>query len=212
MTSQREDNYAIARDAALQKLRAGLEPARLEQLGAKVFQDGALIVLPALCWELHVRPEPYSMLVMPEELPVRIAWQILALNYLASPKPVAPRGFRSFADFAEARSYQPAYQGRVVERLSHTVGREAGPFLCAARRLGATPTGDDPVRCIFRFFPLLELEVVRYEADEDFPASCNVLLSDNAAALFSLEDAIVAAEMLVSALGGKTPATLGPCG
>ncbi len=47
---------------------------------------------------------------------------------------------------------------------------------------------------------------MRSEADEDFPASCNVLLSDNVLTLFSLEDGIVAAERLVSALEGKTPA------
>ena len=47
---------------------------------------------------------------------------------------------------------------------------------------------------------------MRSEADEDFPAACNVLFSDNTLDIFSMEDGIVAAERLVSALEGGTPA------
>jgi len=140
---------------------------------------------------------------------VQISWQIIALNYLAAAKPQAPRRFVSFADFAEGRSYLSAFEGRVCRRLSNTAGRTAEGFARAARRLGAEPVGEDPMRCIFRVFPLFEIEVVRYEADEDFPASCNVLLPENTLKLFSLEDGIVAAEKLVSALEGKTPAVGG---
>lgn len=206
MQLPKQDHYEIARDAALQKLTADLDAARLEALGARLDPETGAIVLPTLCWQIEVQPEPFAMCLLPGREPVAISWQIIALNYLAAPHPQPPHGFVSFADIPEGRSYLSAFDGRVCQRLSHTAGREAAAFEEAARRLGAEPIAGKTTRCIFRVFPLFELEVVRSEADEDFPASCNVLLPDNALALFSLEDGIVAAERLVSALEGKTPA------
>ncbi len=201
-----QDHYEIARDAAFARLRGRLDSARLEALGARWDDGAARITLPCLCWELHVDTEPFGMRVLPVDRPVRIAWQILALNYLSAEDPSPPGQFVAFADFAEGRGYESAFTGRVCRRLTHTAGRREGQFLEAAQRLGASPAGEDPVRCIFRFFPLFELQVLRYPADEDFPADCTVLLPDNALKLFSMEDAIVAAERLVAALEGKGPA------
>jgi hypothetical protein len=96
----------------------------------------------------------------------------------------------------------------VNRRLSHTVGRERDAFIRAAERLGAAIGEDDPVRCMFRFFPLLEFQVVRHEGDEDFPPACKVLFPDNLLSLVTMEDGIVAADTLVSALEGKSPAAL----
>ncbi len=206
MQPPKQDHYEIARDAALEKLTADLDSARLEALGARVDAETGAIVLPALCWEIEVQPEPFEMCLLPEREPVSISWQIIALNYLAAPHPQVPHGFVSFADIPEGRSYLSAFDGRICRRLSQTAGRDGAAFEQAARRLGAEPIAGKTTRCIFRVFPLFELEVVRSEADEDFPASCNVLLSDNTLALFSLEDGIVAAERLVSVLEGKTPA------
>jgi hypothetical protein len=206
MQLPRQDHYEIARDAALQKLLADLDAARLEALGARVDAESGKITVPVLCWQIEVQPELFQIHLLPGREPVQISWQIIALNYLAAPQPQAPHEFLSFADFAEGRSYLSAFDGRVCRRLSQTAGREAAAFEAAARRLGAEPIEGEPTRCIFRVFPLFELEVVRYEADEDFAASCNVLLPDNTLKLFSLEDGIVAAERLVSALEGKTPA------
>ena len=206
MRLPRQDHYEIARDAAVDRLRGGLDAERLGRLGAQFTEDGRAISVPSLCWRLLVRVDPFSMSLEPDGGDVAIAWQILVLDYLNSSDPVRPSGFRSFADFAEGRGYQRAFDQRVVGRLSHTVGRDGAAFAEAARRLGAEPSGADPVRCIFRFFPLLEFQVARYAEDEDFPPSCNVLLSDNLLSIFTMEDGIVAAERLVSALEGKTPA------
>ncbi|KPK61949.1 MAG: hypothetical protein AMK73_07160 [Planctomycetes bacterium SM23_32] len=205
-----QDHYQIARDRALEKLRHGLDEERLGLLGARMGEAAGRLVLPALCWELHVGTEPFSMTLGPEGREVSIVWQILALDYLSAERPAAPAGFLSFADFAQGRGYQPAFDSRVNRRLSSTVGREREQFARAVRRLGAEPGDADPMRCIFRFFPLLEFEVVRYDGDKDFPPSCNVLLPDNLLSLFTMEDGIVAAERLVAALEGKTPAATSP--
>ena len=205
-----QNRYAVARSKALGRLMDRLDRSRLSALGVRAAAEeageGAGFVLPALRWELRVCLQPYGMWLLPGEGEVSIVWQILALNYLAAPEPRPPTGFVSFGDLGEGRSYQGAYEGRVVRRLSHSVGGRRDTFVDAARRLGGAPTEGEPVRCILRFFPLLEFQLVRYEGDEDFPPACNVLLSDNVLSLFSVEDATVAAETLVGAMAGRTPA------
>jgi len=205
-----QDHYKCARDAALRRLREGLDADRLHALRARLTDEGRVLVLPCLCWQFELRLEPYAMCVLPGGQQAGLVWQILALNYLGAREPRPPRGFRSFADFPQGRGYQKAFDERVVARLSETAGRDGESLAQAAERLGSVPTGHDPMRCIFHFFPLLEFQVARYEGDEDFPPSCSVLLSDNLLSLFSMEDGIVAAERLVSALEGKTPAAAKP--
>ena len=93
----------------------------------------------------------------------------------------------------------------MLERLSRTVGRDEESFCRAAESWGGVRAEAKPRRYLFRFFPLFELHLLRYEGDEDFPPYCNVLFPDNMLALFSAEDAIVAAEQLVRCLEGKGP-------
>ncbi len=206
MSATRQDHYLAAREAALERLKPGLDAERLQKLGASLNPEDGTIGIQVLRWRVQVRPEPYAMHLLPEGGEVQIVWQILVLDYLGAERVTAPTGFVSFADFAEGRSYQQAFEGRANARLSRGVGRTREGLLQAARALGGTVAEGDPLRCMFRFFPLVEFQVVRSEADEDFPASCSVLFSDNMLDIFSLEDGIVAAERLVSALEGKTPA------
>ncbi len=201
-----QDHYEIARAKALQQLRARQEPARLERLGAALDPEGGTVTVPMLCWRVQTRLEPYAMRIVPEDTEPGLTWQILVLNYLGAERPTPPTRFVSFADFAEGRGYEIAYRARVNNRLSHTVGRERDALAAAVERLDGTVVEGDPMRCILRFFPLVEFQIVRHEGDEDFPASCTVLLPDNTLQIFSLEDGIVAAERLVSALEGRTPA------
>ncbi len=169
MQPPKQDHYEIARDAALRKLNDDLDAARLETLGARRDPESGRIVLPTLCWELEVLPEPFEMCLLPERDPVAISWQIIALNYLAAPQPQPPRGFVSFADIPDGRSYLSAFNGRICQRLGHTAGRDADAFEQAARRLGAEPIAGKTTRCIFRVFPLFELEVVRCGGGRGLP-------------------------------------------
>jgi hypothetical protein len=206
MQPPKQDHYRLARQAAAERLRRSVDPQRLEALGARLDEGARTVTVPSLCWEFRVQLDPFAMAVLPMDAEVADVWQVLVLEYLTAPNPVTPSGFLSFADFAEGRGYLSAFESRVTRRLSATAGRARAAFLAACERLGAAPTQDEPVRCIFRFLPLLELQVVRHEGDEDFPPSCNVLFSDNLLSVASMEGGIVAAERLVSALEGKTPA------
>jgi hypothetical protein len=210
MRLPKQDHYERARDAAARRLKDGLDADRLARLGAELSADGRVVTLPSLCWRFEVRLDPFAVLLLPGRQEVSSVWQVLVPDYLNARAPAPPRTFLSFADFPEGRGYESAFEGRVNQRLSRGAGRERATLLQAARRLGAVPTEGDPIRCMFRFFPLLEVQVVCYAGEEDLPPSCSVLLPDNLLTLFSMEDGIVAAERLVAALEGKTPAARKP--
>lgn len=196
--------YLIARDKQLAELEENIDLDRFRTLGATVLND-TTFTLPLLRWECRLELEPFSLTVMPEKRDLELTCQILLLDYLSAKAPRRPTKLISFAEFPEARGYQKPYQGRVIQRLTHTAGTTAKSFSEASERTGGEQAGNNPDRFFFRFFPLFELQLVRHEADEDFPHSCNLLFSDNALTLLSVESMIVCAEKLVSIMQGKTP-------
>ena len=200
----RQSNYRIARDAGIRRLRERCEPRRLQHLGADVGAEGR-IELPCLCWRFAVSLEPFSMTALPEGQELDLVWQILVLDYLSSECEHPQTRFQSFADFPDVRGYLPVFQGRVIQRLTWTVGRDKEQFAAAAERCGGVRGTDSPLSYLFHLFPRFEIQVLRDEGDEDFPTSFSLLLPDNATEMLSLEGMIVAAERLVASLQGKDP-------
>ena len=122
------------------------------------------------------------MTVLPEGQELKLVWQILVLDYLSSECERPQAGFRSFADFPDVRGYLQVFDGRVVQRLARTVGKDKGQFASAAERCEGVRGTDSPLTYLFHLFPRFEIQVVRDEGDEDFPTSFNLLLPDNATA------------------------------
>jgi len=200
----RQDHYDIARDAALEELKGRSDPERLRLLGAAAGEGGAL-ELACLAWRFGVELDPLSVVLLPDGEPCGIVWQILILNYLCAQPPRPPERFVSFADFEDVRTYLKPFEGRVIQRLVHSVGQDRERLAEAAQRCAGRQGCDRPLTYLFNFFPQFELQVVHHEGDEDFPPSCNVLFPDNALELLTAENMIVAAELLVSSLKGKRP-------
>ncbi len=191
--------YQIARNKKLAEFEATLNPDRLRLLGAEVGKENVCII-PLLRWQCRLQWRPFSLSLLPEESKLDMISQVLILDYLTSRQPKNPTRLVSFADFSEGRGYLKPFEGRVIQRLNHTAGASQPGFVDAAVKLGGEQAGSDPVRFLFRFFPLFEMQIVRHEADEDFPHNCNILFSDNANEVLSVESLIVCAEKLVATL------------
>ncbi len=204
MNRRNGNPYRTARDRKLADLKKNPDPARFRALGAEV-RDTNLLILPLLRWRCRLAIEPFSLCLLPEGREMEMTDQVLVLDYLTAANPTPPHRMISFADFPEARGYLDPYRGRVLQRLTHTAGVSEESFTAAALRAGGQSAGSRPARFMFRFFPLFELQVARYEADEDFPHSCNMLFSDNALSVLSVESVIVCAERLVSVMQGNMP-------
>ncbi len=200
--------YLAARDKKLAQFAQERDLQRFEFLGA-VSEGENVITLPMLRWQCRLQLEPFGITVSPPGSEMDITYQVLLLDYLTAGNPKRPERFVSFADFPLARGYLKPYQGRVIQRLTHTAGATEGTFNEAAEKAGGMHAGSNPSRFLFHFFPLFEIQATRYEADEDFPHACNILFSDNAPSILSVESLIVCAEKLVSVMQGKTPAAVG---
>jgi hypothetical protein len=201
-----QDHYEVARARAVQRLAGRLGAERLAALGVTASADEPVLILPCLAWEFAVSTATWQVSLLPDGAAVSTLYELLALNYLGAEDPRPPHSFLSFADIAEGRGYQNAFDSRVIRRLTGGVGGDRQTLVEAVERLRGVPGGSEPLYCLFRFFPLVEFQVVRYAGEGDLPASCNVLLPDNLLSVFSMEDGIVAAERLISALEGRTPA------
>ena len=132
-------------------------------------------------------------------------WRILVLHYLATstrPDPAEPS--LTFASFPAARGYTPVYQQRVIERLCHTAGREAGPLDQACRKLGGRPIAEGDVGFDFQVFPRLAVRLIWHAGDDELPPSAVLLLPENVEAFLSVEDVVVLSERIVSRLSGGT--------
>ena len=135
---------------------------------------------------------------------VRETWQILVLHYLSiTSRPLFGNGELTFAEIPGAITYDKVYQGRVIGRFCHTAGRDAETLIAAATSLDGRQADGGDKAFEFRIFPKLNVKLIWYAADDEFPQSATLLLPTNIFPALSIEDIVVLSEQLVARLGGK---------
>ena len=130
-----------------------------------------------------------------------IAIKILILHYLinADGSPLAD-SWVAFREFPGGRVYDAAFRQRANLRLAQTFGRDLDGFMAAAEVLGGTRLTYGDASFLFPIFPRLRLAAVLYLADEEFPASANVLFDAAASHYLPTEDLAVLGGMLAGRL------------
>jgi len=223
-----QTNYQLAFELGLERAR-GQSAASLEALGAEKAGDDAyrLRVLDATCLvdlnggtvtrvgtegeqggrarqgESPRRSGAAAVSAGGPAFPM--SWQILGLHYLcASPPWPDSSHWVSFAHFPDARGYDSVYQGRVLNRLCATAGRDRNTFVQACHRVGAESVdwGDEGFE--FRVFPQLPVAITWYYGDDEFPPNASFFYLDNILSFLPVEDVIVLSEGLVGRLQGKS--------
>lgn len=132
---------------------------------------------------------------------VDIATQILVLHYLltADGTPMAAQWI-AFRNLPGGMGYDGAFQGRANQRLARTFGNKPAAFEAAARAMAGEPLSFGDASFSFRVFPRLWMAAVLYVADEEFPATANVLFDGAASHYLPTEDLAVLGGMLASQL------------
>ncbi len=132
---------------------------------------------------------------------VDIATQILNLHYLltADGTPLAAE-WVAFRTVPGGLGYDAAFQGRANLRLAHAFGVDKPAFESAARALGGERLSFGDSSFLFRLFPRVWLAVVLYLADDEFPASANVLFDAAVSHYLPTEDLAVLGGMLAGRL------------
>ena len=133
--------------------------------------------------------------------PVRPAWQILTLHYLAvrSRPPAGPPEI-TFASLPSARVYASVYENRVNRRLCATVGKDAGLLQSVATAIRAHPVDGGDLAFEINVFPRIPLRLIWYAEDEELASCCTLLLPATIESYLSTEDIVVLSEALVSRL------------
>lgn len=176
-------------------------PERLAALGG--IRAGGAIRLPALNRNLIVDLEQRRVQVEGTG-PARSAWAVLAVHYLDADNLEPDSRVVSFSYFSDCRSYLSVFGKRITERFLHGAGRSAEHFERLAAESGGTRVPDFKTAFRFDVFPRIPLTIVRYEGDEEIRAGASVIYRADAEQLLPAEDRVVAAELLLDQLAGKS--------
>jgi hypothetical protein len=124
---------------------------------------------------------------------------ILILHYLGSDAPVPPKGEPiAFADMIEGKFYDPAFQGRCRVPLERKFG-------AAPDKLGGCAWDRGDVSVVVPAFPRVDVHLVLYRGDDEFPPSATVLFSSTVASFLSAEDVAVLGGAVVGRMGRAVP-------
>lgn len=148
-----------------------------------------------VCWpEGTVRPAP-------GQAEADVTTCLLLLHYLhtADGQPMADRWI-AFRNLPGGLGYEAAFQGRANLRLARAFGSDKAAFEAAARALGGERLSFGDASFMFRLLPRVWLATVLYLADDEFPASVNVLFDGSASHYLPTEDLAVLGGLLAGRL------------
>jgi hypothetical protein len=211
-----EETYGPALDKARQAF-AHIEPQQTAAHAAVAYEPSALaepdgslqpaglnngrFLIPFLGTLYHVTWPDGHALRAADGQEADIATRILLLHYLltADGTPMVDRWI-AFRNLPGGMGYDAAFQGRANQRLARTFGTDPTAFEAAARALGGQPLAFGDAAFMFRLLPRVWLGIVLYLADDEFPASANVLFDASASHYLATEDLAVLGGLLAGRL------------
>ena len=127
--------------------------------------------------------------------------QILVMHYLCSERPV-PDTDRviAFSEIPDGKFYDATYQRRTKLHLLRVFGSAPERLLEAARAVGAQSAAMGDVVVSVRAFPLVDVHVLLWRGDDEFPPDASVLLGERIRGFLDAEDTAVLAGLVVSYL------------
>lgn len=203
-----EETYAPALNKALAAFPR-LEPQETAFRAAVTYDNGRFQV-PFFGTMYHVHWPKGTIQRAADQEQVDIATQLLNLHYLltADGTPLAAE-WVAFRNLPGGLGYDAAFQGRANWRLAHAFGTDRSAFENAARALGGERLSFGDASFLFRLFPRAWLAVVLYLADDEFPASANVLFDAAVSHYLPTEDLAVLGGLLAGRLVKAAQENLG---
>ena len=130
--------------------------------------------------------------------------QTFLLRYLLESKAVRWQGnWKTFREMPWGELYIKPYTGRVLTRAAFTFGTRLDAFKAACQKMGAVAVSHGDAGFQFRLIGGYEMQILVWEADDEFPPSAQVLYSDNFEQGFAPEDRVVAGDILITAIKGN---------
>ena len=124
--------------------------------------------------------------------------RILFLRYLLEGKKASRfSAYLTYREMPWGEVYDTQFRGRCVSRLCRMYGSAPEKFAAACRALGGLELESSGSAFGMEFLPGLWLRFFLWEGDEEFPASAQILFSENFPEVFSAEDRVVVCEYLI---------------
>ena len=126
-------------------------------------------------------------------------WKILFGRYLMEGWKIRPMGeFITYSQLPWGEVYNEKFRQRCILRLAGTFGTRIEVFKEKCEKNHAVPIESSGCGYEFPLLDGLKVRFILWEGDEDFPASAQILFSDNFPDAFTAEDSVVVCEYILS--------------
>lgn len=203
----KQNNYETAYREAAEKLSPITIGEIARRSGAAVIEDGPgkALLLPFLGEEILVSHPDISVRYHGREDEVPLWVKILTLHYLEHAGGTAPRGEDiTFKQLEGGLGYYPAFERRCVTPLLDAFGNDMELFMKAGTTSGGVPSSLGGHSLAFRAFPRVEVTIILWKGDDEFPPSGSVVFDSSISDYLSTEDVAVLCNMIAIRIV-KTP-------
>lgn len=126
---------------------------------------------------------------------------ILLLRYLTEGAKATWSGtFIAYADMPWGETYLQQFSGRCISRLAASYGNNLEEFSRCAKAIGGTESTSGDAAYDIPFMEDLVVRLIIWAADDEFPASAQILFSDNFKTAFTAEDLAHVGDIILNAM------------
>lgn len=172
------------------------------------------------CLEIPYMGEPYKINIKSgvvsrqdstAPIPVYDELNILTLLWYAKENAVPSGKWVSFSQLKNASPFGPAFQKGNLEPFASTFAGHGDLLAQALTALGGTRLSAGDVGYSVPVFPCIPVQVLFWDADEEFPAQVNLLFDENATDFIHVESIVTIASQLLRhlAVHAELPIHLG---
>lgn len=130
--------------------------------------------------------------------------EILALRRILDGRRSAFGGrMLAYSEMPWGPVYETQFRGRCISRMAGTYGHNISGFADACMALGGIPVENGDVSFDISFMEGFTVRLIMWEGDDEFPASAQILFSDNFPSAFTAEDMAVVGDVLLNAMRGR---------
>jgi hypothetical protein len=194
----RIDDYLAARKLAIEKLAATPFEELLSRSGY-VSSSEMTFTIPFLNRTYSVTYPDFAFTdVNNAASEVPIQEQVLILHYLATENPPKPTGtWVAYREIPGAGFYFSAFVKRAIDPLKKTFGHQTKILESAAAQLKASPIEAGDVGFELIAMPLVPVQMIIWEGDEEFEPEANILFDQKIGKILFPEDIAWLAGMIV---------------
>jgi len=196
-----QDNYEVALKIARDKWAKQDLAVQAQRCNAEIRQSGdqTTVVLDFLYTKCEVTHPDGQVRFAEKEGEPDIWEQILMLHYIGSDFPlVQSEKVIAYSEIPDGKFYDAAYKKRTRGFMLKVFGDRPDAMLAAAKSLGATQADMGDVSACVRAFPNINLYLVMWRGDDEFPPDASILLEDRIQGFLDAEDIAVLGGITVS--------------